>query len=439
MPVYEYVAIDAAGKSRKGVIDADDARVARQKLRAGGLFPSRISEAASGQPAEHMERAGRNGRAGRIGRTGRTGRSGQEARKDAPGRLPRFSLGLKRVKRSELAAATRQMSTLLSAGLPLEQVLSAVLAQIKGSALYTVLAQVRERVKEGASLSTALAQHPGVFGTTYATMVQAGEQSGALELVMARLADFAEQEMELRRKIWSAITYPLLMLFVGLGIVFFLMVYVVPRITEIFVDLQRALPLPTTILIAVSTAFRDWWFLLPVAGVGAWFGLSWYARRPHGRRRLHAWRLHMPVAGRLTHAIAIARFSRTFGTLLANGVTLLISLDIVRSVVANVILQDAVDDVRKEVSEGAGLAAAMSRHDVFPPTMIQMLAAGEQSGELHSMLFKVAELYENEISTRLSIMTSLLEPVMILALGGIVGFVVLAVLLPIFEMSSLVR
>ncbi|EGJ49574.1 type II secretion system inner membrane protein GspF [Desulfocurvibacter africanus] len=433
MPVYEYVAIDAAGKSRKGVIDADDARMARQKLRAGGLFPSLINEARSEQPAVQARRPGLAGRAGRAGRI---------ARKDAPGRRSRLfsmSLGLKRVKRSELAATTRQMSTLLSAGLPLEQVLTAILAQIKGTALYTVLAQVRERVKEGASLSSALAQHPGVFGTTYATMVQAGEQSGALELVMARLADFAEQEMELRRKIWSAITYPLLMLFVGLGIVFFLMVYVVPRITEIFVDLQRALPLPTTILIAVSTAFRDWWFLAPLAGLGAWFGLSRYARKPQGRRRLHSWRLRMPVVGRLTHAIAIARFSRTFGTLLANGVTLLISLDIVRSVVSNVILQDAVDSVSKEVSEGAGLAEAMSRHDVFPPTMIQMLSAGEQSGELHSMLFKVAELYENEISTRLAIMTSLLEPVMILALGGIVGFVVLAVLLPIFEMSSLVR
>lgn len=411
MPVYEYVAIDAAGKSRKGVIDADDARVAGHKLRASGLFPSRISEAASGA----------------------------RDRQAAPGSLPRLSLGLKRVKRSELAAATRQLSTLLGAGLPLEQVLSAVLAQIKGTALYTVLAQVRERVKEGASLSAALAEHPGVFGTTYVTMVQAGEQSGALELVMARLADFAEQEMELRRKIWSAVTYPLLMLIVGVGIVFFLMVYVVPRITEIFVDLQRALPLPTTILIAVSTAMREWWFLLPLAGLAAWLGLAWYGRKPSGRRRLHAWRLGMPVAGRLTHAIAVARFSRTFGTLLANGVTLLVSLDIVRSVVANVVLQDAVDGVRKEVSEGEGLASAMSRHPVFPPTMVQMLAAGEQSGELHSMLFKVAELYENEVSTRLAIMTSLLEPVMILALGGIVGFVVLAVLLPIFEMSSLVR
>ena len=411
MPVYEYVAMDAAGRSRKGVIDADDARVARQKLRAGGLFPSRISEAPSGAPARG---AGR-------------------------GRPFRLSLGLARVKRTELAAATRQLSTLLSAGLPLEQVLSAVLAQIKGTALYTVLAQVRERVKEGASLSAALAEHPGVFGTTYVTMIQAGEQSGALELVMARLADFAEQETELRRKIWSAVTYPLLMLVVGVSIVFFLMVYVVPRITEIFVDLQRALPLPTTILIAVSTAMRDWWFLLPLAGLAVWGGLSWHGRRPAGRRRLHAWRLRMPVAGRLAHTIAVARFSRTFGTLLANGVTLLVSLDIVRSVVANVVIQDAVDSVRKEVSEGAGLAASMSRHDVFPPTMIQMLSAGEQSGELHSMLFKVAELYENEVSTRLAIMTSLLEPIMILALGGIVGFVVLAVLLPIFEMSSLVR
>jgi len=423
MPVYEYVAIDAAGKSRKGVVDADDARMARQKLRAGGLFPSSISEAVAGRTAR---------RAGNAARLPHLSRPAWPA-------WPAWLTFTRRIRRAELAASTRQMATLLSAGLPLEQVLSAVLAQIEGTALYTVLAQVRERVKEGASLSAALAEHPGVFGTTYVTMVQAGEQSGALELVVARLADFAEQEMALRRKIWAAVTYPLLMLFVGLGIVFFLMVYVVPRITEIFVDLQRALPLPTAMLITVSTGLRDWWFLLPFLGLAAWAWQAWYARRPHGLRRLHAWRLRMPVAGKLAHAIAVARFSRTFGTLLANGVTLLVSLDIVRNVVANVVLQEAIEAVREEVSEGEGLAAAMSRHEIFPPTMIQMLSAGEQSGELHSMLFKVAELYENEISARLAIMTSLLEPVMILALGAIVGFVVLAVLLPIFEMSSLVH
>jgi len=407
MPVFEYVAIDRAGKNRKGIIDADSARAARQKLRSDGIYPTRLEETHAEEISER------------------------------PSRL-QFRFPLQRVRRAELVSTTRQLATLLSAGLPLVSALSGVLEQVKRPALRKVLSQVRERVKEGMSLANALMEHPAVFPSVYTAMINAGETSGTLELVVERLADFGEQQLALQRKIRSTLAYPLLMLIVGVGVVVFLMTYVIPRVTQIFVDMKQELPLPTTILIGVSELFQRYWPLAILAIVGCFFAARYYVKTDAGRRRYDRMLLKLPVVGVIVEKVAIARITRTLGTLLHNGVPLLSAMEIVRSLVGNVILREALEEARQEISEGASITAPLARGGVFPPAVIQMISVGEQSGNLEGMLFKVAETFDSEVETSVTTFTSLLGPFMILFLAFFVGFVVLAVLLPIFEMSHLI-
>jgi general secretion pathway protein F len=407
MPVFEYVAIDKAGKNRKGIIDADSARVARQKLRSDGIYPTHLEETQADKISEK------------------------------PSRL-QLRLPLQRVRRAELVSTTRQLATLLSAGLPLVSALSGVLEQVKRPALRKVLSQVRERVKEGMSLANAFMEHPSVFPSVYTAMINAGETSGTLELVVERLADFGEQQLDLQRKIRSTLAYPLLMLIVGVGVVVFLMAYVIPRVTQIFVEMKQELPLPTTILIGVSSLFQRYWPVALLVIVGCFFAVRHYVKTDAGRRRYDRMLLKLPVVGVIVEKVAIARITRTLGTLLHNGVPLLSSIEIVRSLVGNVVLRQALEEARQEISEGASITAPLARGGVFPPSVIQMISVGEQSGNLEGMLFKVAETFDSEVETSVTTFTSLLGPFMILFLAFFVGFVVLAVLLPIFEMSHLV-
>jgi len=407
MPVFEYVAIDRAGKSRKGIIDADSARAARNKLRSDGIYPTRLEET---QADEISER---------------------------PSRL-QFRIPLQRVRGADVVITTRQLATLLSAGLPLVSALSGVLEQVKRPALRKVLSQVRERVKEGMSLASALMEHPAVFPSVYTAMINAGETSGTLELVVERLAEFGEQQLALQRKIRSTLAYPLLMLIVGVGVVVFLMAYVIPRVTQIFVDMKQELPLPTTILIGVSELFHKYWPLAILAIVGCFFAARYYVKTDAGRRRYDRMLLNLPVVGSIVEKVAMARITRTLGTLLHNGVPLLSAMEIVRSLVSNVVLRQALEEARQEISEGASITAPLARGGVFPPSVIQMISVGEQSGNLEGMLFKVAETFDSEVETSVTTFTSLLGPFMILFLAFFVGFVVLAVLLPIFEMSHLI-
>jgi len=407
MPVFEYVAIDRAGKSRKGIIDADSARAARNKLRSDGIYPTHLEET---QADEISER---------------------------PSRL-QFRISLQRVRRADVVITTRQLATLLSAGLPLVSALSGVLEQVKRPALRKVLSQVRERVKEGMSLASALMEHPAVFPSVYTAMINAGETSGTLELVVERLAEFGEQQLALQRKIRSTLAYPLLMLIVGVGVVVFLMAYVIPRVTQIFVEMKQELPLPTTILIGVSELFQKYWPLAILAIVGCFFAARYYVKTDAGRRRYDKMLLKLPVVGSIVEKVAMARITRTLGTLLHNGVPLLSAMEIVRSLVSNVVLGQALEEARQEISEGASITAPLARGGVFPPSVIQMISVGEQSGNLEGMLFKVAETFDSEVETSVTTFTSLLGPFMILFLAFFVGFVVLAVLLPIFEMSHLI-
>jgi general secretion pathway protein F len=407
MPVFEYIAIDSSGKSRKGIIDADSSRTARQKLRADGVYPTQMKETQASEIS------------------------------DKPSRW-QYRLPLHRVRRAELVSTTRQLATLLTAGLPLVSALGGVLEQVRRPSLRRVLSQVRERVKEGMSLAAAFQEHPSVFPSIYTAMIHAGETSGTLELVVERLADFGEQQLALQRKIRSTLAYPILMLIVGVGVVVFLMTYVIPRVTQIFVDMKQELPLPTTILIRMSELCHRYWPVLLVVIILSIVAVRQYVRTDKGRRQYHRLLLKVPIVGVIIEKVAIARITRTLATLLHNGVPLLSAMDIVQNLVNNVVLQQAIKEARQEISEGASITTPLARGGVFPPAVIQMISVGEQSGNLENMLFKVAETFDSEVESSVTTLTSLLGPIMILFLAFFVGFVVLAVLLPIFEMSHLV-
>jgi general secretion pathway protein F len=407
MPVYSYVGLSPDGKNVTGIIDADSPRAARLKLRRSGVFPTSLAES---REAESTPRASRS-----------------------------LSRLFERVGAQELAVMTRQLSTLVSAGLPLVDCLSALIDQVDSERLKRMLTQTRERVNEGTSLADALAEHPRVYSDLYVNMVRAGEASGALDVVLLRLADYTESTARLRSKLRSALTYPAVMLIIGTTILFFLLSYVVPKITRIFTESKQVLPLPTRILMALSGMLSTWWPLVVVLLAVVALAFRYYVRTEAGRQRYDRWVLRVPVFGKLMQKIAVARFSRTLSTLLQSGIGLLPSLDIVKNIVDNRVLYDATEAARDAIREGQSIAPPLKKSGIFPPLMIHMIAVGEKSGRLEEMLFKTAETYEGEVDSTIATLTTLLEPVMIVFMGGIVTFIVLSILLPIFQMSQLVR
>ena len=408
MAVFEYSALDASGKKVSGIIDADSAAAARQKLRAARIFPVSVHEA----------------RAGEV----------------KPERQP-FSLGRRRrrIRPAEAAMLTRQLATLLGAGFPLVPALDTLLSQGRSHTFNRILAQVKDSVVAGSSFAAALARYPGTFSTLFINMVRAGETSGTLEIVLDRLAEIGEKQEELKNRIRSAMTYPLLMLAVGLLVLFFLLTYIVPSITTIFSDMNQVLPAPTRFLIRLSALVQSGWWLLLLAVAGLVVLVRMLGKTAKGRFLIDRSLLRLPAVGALVRKMAVARFSRTLGSLLENGVVLLAALEIVKNVVGNVLLADAVAAAAREVGKGQGLGNALAASRVFPDLPIQMISVGEQSGQLEAMLYKVADVYENEVQATILRMTSLLEPVMILLMGIVVGFIVLAICLPIFEMNTLIR
>ncbi len=408
MSVYEYVALDEKGRERKGFVDATGATAARQMLRERGIYPVEIAPA-------------------------------REKKESALSGLTDLPL-TRTVSAAEVSVFTRQLATLLSAGIPLVPSFGVLLAQTKNPVLAKILAQIRGDINEGKSLTASLEAFPRVFPPFYINMVKAGEASGTLNLVLERLADFSEGQQALLSKIRSALAYPLIMLLVGSLVIFLLMAFVVPRITEIFTDMKQTLPLITVILIAVSSFLKSfWWLLLFAIAVAAAAFKSFTAGTQTGRRFWDAVRLRAPVWGAVNRKIAIARFTRTLATLLQSGVPLLAAMEIVRHVVNNAYIGEVIAQAAKEVEEGQSLSAPLAQSGLFPPMVTEMIAVGEQTGSLEKMLNRIAISYEAEAASDVMVMTSLLEPVMILVMGLMVGFIVFSILLPIFEMNQLVR
>jgi len=405
MPLYAYRGLDVDGRSVGGVVDADSPRGARQKLRRSGVFPTDLKE----------ERAA------------------------TPLAVRAFAQRPERVPAAELAAITRQFSTLVAAGLPLVEALGALAEQAERPSLARTLAQVRQEVTEGSSLADALAQHPRLFGSLYVNMVRAGEASGALHVVLDRLADYTENQARLLGKVRSALTYPAIMLLLSATILFFLLSYVVPKVTRIFQETHQQLPLPTRILLGVSDFVAQWWWLLLMLLAAVTVGVMRWARTPSGRERVDRLTLDVPYLGRLAQKLAVARFARTLSTLLASGIGLLPSLDIVKSIVDNTVLTRAIEHARDAIREGQSIAPPLRESGLFPPLVVHMVAVGERSGQLEAMLSKAADTYDDEVENAVVALTTILEPIIIVFMGGVVLFIVLAILLPIFELNRIVR
>ncbi len=407
MAVYEYRGLDQAGRDIKGIIDADSPRLARAKLRRSGIFPTEILT------DRHTKKSVVEG----------------------------VSIGtlFGRIRIQEISIMTRQMATLVGAGLPIVEALNALIDQTEKVRLKKVITQVRESVNEGSSLADAMSRFPKVFSELYVNMINAGESSGALDIVLKRLADFMENQVMLRNKVLSTLSYPIILVIVGIGILSFLLLSVVPKVVGIFDDLRQALPLPTVILIAVTDFLRGYWWILVLVVAGSILALRQYAVTGKGRQLYNRMILKIPITGRLLRIIATTRFARTLAILLNSGIPLLQSMDIAKAVVNNAVISHAIESANEGIREGESIAEPLRRSKVFPPMVTHMIAVGEKTGELEQMLFKVSEAYENEIETTISRMTSLLGPIVIVVLGGIVLFIVLAILLPMIEMNQIIR
>jgi general secretion pathway protein F len=334
---------------------------------------------------------------------------------------------------------TRQLATLVGAGLPLVECLDALIEQVDAQSQKRILSQVRERVVEGGTLADAMKAHPRVFNDLFVNMVRAGEASGALDIVLMRLAEYTERAAALRGKVRAALMYPMFMAFFAAAILFFLLSYVVPKISRIFTETKQELPAITKVLLGMSDFAQHYWWLVVLLVLAATITGRVSLRTPAGRLRFDRGTLRLPYFGKLLKKVALARFARTLSTLLDGGIPLLQSLDIVKNVVNNVVLRNAIEDGRNSIREGHSIAEPLRKSGLFPPLLVHMIAVGEKSGELESMLSRAADAYDNEVEASVSALSSVMEPAIIIMMGGVVLFIVLAILLPIFELNQLVR
>jgi general secretion pathway protein F len=406
MPVYEYRALDKKGKNLKGIIDAESESQARSKLRSSGKYPVAVKESIS-----------------------KSGLAGKKS-----GTIGFFE----RVRSEEINVMTRQLATLLGAGIPLVQALTSLVEQTGNSSLKKIIAQIKESVNEGNTLTQALGEHPKLFASVYVNMVRAGEASGSLDVVLEKLADFGEKQEILKGRLRAALIYPVFMAFIGTAILFVLITYIVPNITQVFNDMGKVLPLPTLFLIALSEFLKSYWWGLLIGACLMVLGVRLFVQKSYGRSVWDLIKLKSPVVGTVIQKVILARFASTLGSLLGSGVGLMTSMKIVRTLVNNVHVSEVIDEAIIQIQKGQNIADSLSSSVWFPPMFVQMIAVGEQSGSLEGMLRKVAKAYEREVETSIVAMTSLIEPIMIVAMGGAVGFVVLSILLPIFEMNQMI-
>jgi len=407
VPVYAYKGVTAQGRSTRGHIDAESLRGARTRLRRDGIFLTELVEGAR-DPGAHSAAAPR-----------------------AALRLPR----LQRISALDLALATRQASTLLGAGIPLVSALRALTEQVENPRLKSVLAQVRDRVNEGASLADALAG-TGAFSDLYVSMVRAGEAGGALEQVLERLADYLENQVRMRNKVGSILIYPTVMFLFACVVVGALVTVVLPQITELLVSLNQPLPFYTRWIIGLSHFARAWWWAVLLLAAGLAAITRALIQTEAGRARYDRIKLHLPLVGRMVRLLAIARFSRTLSTLLAGGLPITRALETAGQVAANRVLSRAIDASRLSITEGASVAQPLRASGEFPPLVTHMIEVGEQSGELEAMLAKVADTYDEQVETTVTRVTALLEPLLILIMVGIVMVIILATLVPLLQITS---
>jgi general secretion pathway protein F len=407
MAVFVWKGLNPKGAEVKGVRDADNLKVLRGLLkREGILLTSALEE------AEAQKQSARNVDFGRY---------------------------FRRVSVLDLSMMTRQFATLLKSGVPLVESMSALIDQMENELLKNALTQTRDRVNEGSSLHDALRQHDKIFPALYVNMVEAGEASGTLEVVLSRLADFLEAQNKLNNKVISALAYPGFMALMGLVTITIMMVVVVPKVTNIFADFEHALPWYTRLLIFTSEIFTGYWWALIGGLVGGIYGFRRWLATKEGRARWDRFTLTVPLFGKLLMMVAVARFARTLATLLKSGVPLLRAMEITRNVLGNVELMRIVEEAGQSIREGESIAAPLKRSGKFPPIVTHMIAIGERSGQLEEMLENVAIAYDSQVETRVQTMTALLEPMMIVIMGGISGSIAFAILMPLMQINEFVQ
>jgi type IV pilus assembly protein PilC len=397
---YNYKVRDRSGKLVTGTLVADNEALVLQRLREEGLTPITV---------------------------------------DKQGRNWNIEFGAKKVKLKELAVFSRQFATMVNSGLPILRALAILADQSANKELARVLGEVRVDVEQGASLSTAMSRHPKIFNDLYLSMVRSGETGGSLDDVLLRLADLIENEVRLRGKIKSAMTYPIAVVALVVLIMSAMLLFIVPQFKSIFDQLGGSLPLPTRVLLAASDAFKKFWYVV-IAGVfaGRFFFRRWKVTEA-GRESIDRTKLRVPVFGSLFHKTALSRFSSTLAMLMHSGVPILQALDIVSDTVNNKVVGRAVRDVQSSVRDGESMAKPLATHRVFPPMVVQMLAVGEETGQVDVMLEKVASFYDQEVEAAVDALTSLIEPLLIAVIGGLVGAAVVALYMPMFNIIKLIK
>jgi general secretion pathway protein F len=404
MGAFEYVALDQAGKESKGLIEGDTPKHVRQLLRDRSLLPVAVTEVALKEAKRQRSFSIRRG-----------------------------------MSASELAIITRQLASLSQSGLPLEEALLAVAQQNDNPRSKSIMLGVRSKVIEGHTLADGLKEFPQAFPDLYRSTVAAGEQSGHLDVVLERLADYTEARQELRQRINNAMVYPIALIMMSIGIIAFMLASVVPRIVSIFENTSGELPTLTRIMISSSDFLRTQWPFLVIGIAAAAYGI-WYLLKQEGpRRRYHRFLLRMPIAGRLTRGINTARFTRTLSILAGSGVPILEALKISAAVIENLPMREAVLDASSRVREGASISQSLATSKLFPPMMIHLIASGEAGGKLEEMLTRTANYQEREVDGLIATLLGILQPLLIVIMGGIVMTIVLAVLMPIFEINDLIR
>ena len=410
MPAYAYTGLRKDGKTVKGIESADTVAALKQNLKRAGIFLTAVTETTN--------QAAASGGAGM-------------------GKEIDLTALFDRISQKTVSRTTRLLATLLCAGVTLPESLQAITDQVESRRLKGILSDIANKVNEGSSLADSVARYPEVFMPLYINMVRAGEASGSLETVLLRIADFMDQQEELKGKVTSAMIYPAIMTVLSAGIIMLLMLNVVPQITDMFDGMNAELPWNTALLIWLSDLLGAWWY----AFIAGFIGLGWLFRRWRstelGRATGDTILLKLPVIGDLARKVAIARFARTLATMLASGVQLLAALDIVRSLLGNFVLEKVVATARDNIREGEGIAPALKRSGEFPPLVTHMIAVGERSGQLEQMLTDVANAYDREVNTALVRMTAMLEPLMIVVMAGGVGFIVFSIMQPIMMLNEM--
>jgi len=402
---FSYKVRDKSGKLVEGQLEAENAQLVVSKLRSMGYVPIEI------------EQQGGNGLAREL-------------------KIPFLS---DRIKLKDVSVFSRQFATMISSGLSMLRSLYILAEQTESKPLAAVVNQVRLDVERGASLSAALAKHPKAFSRLYVAMVRAGEAGGVLDSVLQRLAMTIEKQVELRRKVKSAMTYPAVVSLLVALLVTAMLLFVIPMFQNIYKSLGGKLPVPTQILINVSNVVRNFWFIVFAAEIGAVFLFRWWINSEEGRKRWDTIKLKAPIFGQLARKTALARFGRTLSALVRSGVPILESLDIVAETAGNWVVSEAVRDTQQQVKRGEPLSKRLEEHAVFPPMVVQMMTVGEETGALDEMLDKIADFYDQEVEATVNALTSLIEPILIVIMGIVIGGMIIALYLPMFDVIKLIK